>query len=180
MTGLGGRTIVLHGPESVGKSALAEQLAERLRGVAVPEYGRDYCMRHGNAIGMGALAHIARRQTACIANARSAERPVIADTDALMTAVWADMMFGRRSPSLVAPPAMGDLYLLCDADLPFVDDGLRVFGDPDDRARFMALCEAELVARGVRRAWVRGAGVARLSCALDAIRAAFGPFPPPC
>jgi nicotinamide riboside kinase len=166
------QVVVLHGPESVGKSVLAAQLAERLGGVMVPEYGRDYCLRHGTEISMRALAHIAGVQSQMIREAMAgALGPVIADTDALMTAVWADMMYERRSASLREPPVSGDLYLLCDTDLSFVDDGLRVYAAHEKRARFLSLCKAELERRDVPWAWVRGTGAARLDCALAAIAA---------
>ena len=91
--------ICLHGPESVGKSVLAAALAAHFHTDAVPEYGRDYCAEHGTDLTMADLLTIAQVQTDLIAKARArAGRLVIADTDALMTAVWADMMLGRRDP----------------------------------------------------------------------------------
>ncbi len=93
MTPDGVRIICLHGPESVGKSVLAALLAERLGGEMVGEYGRDYCEVHGTDLAMTDLVEIGRVQTALIAAARARAVGtgwVIADTDALMTAVWAD------------------------------------------------------------------------------------------
>ncbi len=121
---------------------------------------------------MADLLEIARVQTQLIADARArAERWVIADTDALMTAVWADMMLGTRDPWFEAFDETADLYLLLDIDLPFVDDGLRLYGGAGERARFFALCQAELERRGVAWALVSGTGEARLESALAAIRA---------
>ena len=54
------RTICLHGPESVGKSVLAAQLAGQLGAEMVAEYGRDYCEAHGTDLDMGDLLEIAR------------------------------------------------------------------------------------------------------------------------
>ena len=175
MSGARVRTICLHGPESVGKSVLAAELAGRLGGVAISEYGRGYCAAHGVDIGMDELVHIARIQSGMIASARKEGAPyVIADTDALMTAVWADMMFGERDGWFAGFRDYADLYLLLDIDLPFVDDGLRFLGGAQERARFFALCKAELERRGVRWALVSGTGEARLESALMAVENRFG------
>jgi nicotinamide riboside kinase len=52
---------------------------------------------------------------------------LVADTDALATAVWHERYVGGRSPAVEAlalsrPPG---LYVLTDDDIPFVQDGLR-------------------------------------------------------
>jgi nicotinamide riboside kinase len=91
-----------------------------------------------------------------------------------MTAVWADMMLGRRDPWFQHFRDTADLYLLLNIDLPFVDDGLRIYGEEQDRARFFALCLVELERRKLPWALVSGTGEARLESALAAIRAAFG------
>lgn len=168
-------TICLHGPESVGKSIMAEQLAAALNATLVPEYGRAYCARHGTDLRMADLVDMAMVQTDLIAEAReTAAQWVVADTDALMTAVWADMMLGRRDAWFARFDDMADLYLLLDIDLPFVDDGLRIYGGTEERARFFDLCKAELERREVPWALVGGTGEARLENALKAIRAALG------
>jgi NadR type nicotinamide-nucleotide adenylyltransferase len=174
------RTICLHGPESVGKSVLAAQLATHFGGELVGEYGRDYCEVHGTDCTMDDLLAIARAQQKRIAAARErAARWVIADTDALMTAVWADMTHGCRDPWFDGLRDAADLYLLLDIDLPFIDDGLRLYGGADERARFFALCRHELERRGVRWALVRGSGPARFEAAMAAVDAAFGGGEPP-
>jgi NadR type nicotinamide-nucleotide adenylyltransferase len=164
------KTICLHGPESTGKSTLAQKLAAHFGCEAVPEYGRTYCEEHGTEIDMAALVHIGHVQNA--RNRTAAALPLdwaIFDTDALITAVWADMMFGRRDPWFDRADPSADLYLLLDIDLPFVDDGLRVYSDLKDRQRFFDLSKAELDRRGLRYRIVRGVGDARFTAALGAI-----------
>jgi nicotinamide riboside kinase len=159
----------------VGKSVLGAQLAQALGAVLAPEFGRIWCEAHGTDCTMDDLLAIARTQQAMIAAAKPRGNGwVVTDTDALMTAVWADMMHGRRDPWFDAFDAPADLYLLLDIDLPFHDDGLRLYGGADERARFFGLCRAELERRGVRWALVSGTGAARLENALAAIRARFG------
>ncbi|MEQ1538921.1 MAG: ATP-binding protein [Sphingorhabdus sp.] len=164
--------ICLHGPESTGKSTLATRLAAHYGCEVVPEYGRAYCEGHGTDIGMAELVHIAETQDAMnrAAAAREGDR-VLFDTDPLITAVWAEMMFGTRDPWFDAFTGYADLYLLLDIDLPFVDDGLRVYAAADQRRHFFDLCKAELDSRGVRYALIQGQGDIRFSAALDAIAA---------
>jgi NadR type nicotinamide-nucleotide adenylyltransferase len=169
------RTICLHGPESVGKSVLAQALADTLGGAFVPEYGRDYCEEHGTDLAMADLVEIGQIQTGLIETASSGTlRWVVTDTDALMTAVWADMMLGARDPWFDSFAGYADLYLLLDIDLPFHNDGLRLYGGAEERRRFFDLCRDELERRGVRWALVSGTGEARLENALAAIRTALG------
>ena len=168
------RTICLHGPESVGKSIMAEQLAKTLGAELIPEYGRAYCARHGTDLRMADLVDMAMVQTDLITEAREKARWVVADTDALMTAVWADMMLGKRDAWFARFDEPADLYLLLDIDLPFVDDGLRIYGGTAERGHFFDLCKAELERREVDWALVSGTGETRLEKALAAIRERFG------
>jgi NadR type nicotinamide-nucleotide adenylyltransferase len=166
------KRICLHGPESTGKSTLATRLAAHFGCEVVPEYGRAYCEGHGTDIGMAELVHIAETQDAMNRAAAAREGAmVLFDTDPLITAVWAEMMFGQRDAWFDRFTGFADLYLLLDIDLPFVDDGLRVYAAPEERRHFFDLCRAELDNRGVRYALIRGAGDIRFSAALEAIAA---------
>jgi NadR type nicotinamide-nucleotide adenylyltransferase len=164
--------ICLHGPESTGKSTLATRLAAHFGCEVVPEYGRAYCEGHGTDIGMAELVHIAETQdTMNSAAAARAGQMVLFDTDPLITAVWAEMMFSERDPWFADFTDYADIYLLLDIDLPFVDDGLRVYAGTQERRHFFDLCKAELDVRGVRYALIRGEGDIRFSAALEAIAA---------
>ncbi len=167
------RTICLHGPESTGKSTLAPRLAAHFDTLSLPEYGRTLAERHGIDFTMADLVQIAETHAAMTKIAlESGADPLIIDTDPLMTAVWADMLFGHRDPWFDQWRDTADLYLLLDIDLPWIDDGTRMFGGTEARHRFFELSKAELERRGVRWALVSGQGEARLACALDAITAA--------
>ncbi|KTT73092.1 N-acetylglucosamine-6-phosphate isomerase [Sphingomonas endophytica] len=167
------RSVCLHGPESTGKSTMAPRLARHFDVPWVAEFGRTYCEAYGTNLNMSDLLVIAQAQDA---KARKAVEgggwPVILDTDPLMTAVWADMMFGRRDPWFDRWDATADLYLLFDIDLPWQEDGTRMFGTARDRQRFFDLSRRELERRGVRWALIRGEGSRRYLNALEAIHAA--------
>ena len=167
------KTICLHGPESTGKSTMAPRLAEHFGGECVPEFGRTYCEAFGTDLTMADLIMIAHAHDAKTQGAVARGRyPVILDTDPLMSAVWADMLFGRRDPWFDRWTNTADLYLLFDIDLPWVDDGTRMFGGEAARRRFFDLSRAELDRRGVRWALIGGEGSRRYLNALAAIEAA--------
>lgn len=165
------RTVCLHGAESTGKSTLAASLAAETGALTVGEYGRSHCEVHRGPLTLDDLLLIGRAQTAMIAATREWAGPLlIADTDALMTAAWCEMLLGTRPPELMAAPK-ADLYLLFEPDLPWIDDGTRFFSDAADRHRFAMIVEQVLVDAGVPFARVSGQGEARLAAARAAIGA---------
>ena len=147
-------TVCFHGAESTGKSVLARAFSARFGYPWVPEFGRDYCeakFAHTGStdVTMDDLLAIAERQDRTARKAAGARPPVLLlDTDPLMTAAWAEMLFGTVPPALLGYPK-ADRYLLFAPDVPWVADGSRFFGDPAARARFAALAEAVLVRAGV-------------------------------
>lgn len=166
--------ICLHGVESTGKSTLAPGLAARFGGVVVPEFGRTYCEVNGFDLTPADLAVIARTQHEMIDEASRGGSLVIADTDALMTAAWFEMLFGDAPASLLAYPK-ADLYLLFGKDVPWVDDGTRFFGTSDLRARFDQCCWSMLNRAGVLYQVISGDWETRENQAVAAIEALVAP-----
>ncbi len=163
------QTICLHGPESVGKSQLSVRLAEHFGTVAVPEYGRSHCELFGTELSEADLVTIGRAQSATIAAAqRWCDRRLIADTDALMTAAWSQMLLGHVPPVLLEQPK-ADLYLVLDVDVPWVDDGMRLFGEAERRARFAGTSEDMLRRTGVKWQPIGGNWEERFEAAVAAI-----------
>jgi NadR type nicotinamide-nucleotide adenylyltransferase len=167
------RKICLHGPESTGKTTLAPQLAHHFDTLFVPEYGRTYCEQYGLRLQMDDLVTIGRTHAAMTqALLRQCNQRLVLDTDPIMTAVWADMLFAGRDPWFDAFHDTADLYLLLDIDMPWVDDGTRFFGDNDRRRRFFDLSRAELERRGLNYHIIGGPPERRFERALDVIAAA--------
>lgn len=149
-------TVCFHGAESTGKSVLAEQLSRELGIPWVPEFGRAYAETHGTDFTMADLLAIAEGQAAATRAALAARPPLlILDTDQLMTAAWAGMLFGEVPAALLAYPK-ADLYLQFAADVPWVADGTRFFGTQAERQRFADLAQEMLDRTGVH--WLPVAG----------------------
>jgi NadR type nicotinamide-nucleotide adenylyltransferase len=172
--GAGGvmKRVCLTGAESTGKSTLAPRLAGRFGGVVVPEYGRTYAEAHGTDftpedLRRIAAGHLAARQAAEAARPRL----IVEDTDIVVTCAWTEMLFGAPDPELEAIPATADLYLLFAPEVPWVEDGTRLFGTPERRARFHALIAAGLARRGIAAVPVAGDWAAREAAAVTAIAA---------
>lgn len=141
--------VCFHGVESTGKSVLAEKLSRELGCPWVPEYGRAYAEAHGTAFTMADLLAIARGQDAAMrAACIGSPQLVLLDTDPLMTAAWAQMLFGEVPDELLRYPK-AEHYLLFAADTAWQDDGTRMFGSAEARARFAAVAQDMLVQAGV-------------------------------
>ena len=172
-----GSVIAVVGAESTGKTELARLLAERLtqRGIAatlVPEVLREWCEREGRTPRPDEQAAIADEQTRRIAEA-ACHGVVVADTTALMTAVYSDMLFDDRAlyPDALATQAGYTMTLLTALDLPWVADGLQRDG-PHVREPVDALVRAALARAGISYAVVHGRGPERLASAWTALNLA--------
>jgi nicotinamide riboside kinase len=117
--------IALLGAESTGKTVLAGALAGALatparRVAVVAEYLREFCDRHGRTPRPDEQAHIAAEQTRRINAAAQSHDIVIADTTAVMIAVYSEHVFGDTGlyASALAAHARCNLTLLTALDLP--------------------------------------------------------------
>ena len=166
--------VCFHGAESTGKSVLARALSARFGWPWVPEFGREYCeakiaRTSSTDLTMDDLLAIAKGQDFAARKAAEARPPVLLlDTDPLMTAAWAQMLFGEVPAALTAYPK-ADRYLLFAPDVPWVADGSRFFGSTGERARFADIAETVLVRAGVPFTRIAGDWAAREAAALAAI-----------
>ena len=166
------KRIAVVGAESTGKTTLCERLAQQFATAWVPEYGRTYCEVRGlEAEWTSAeFAHIAARQREDEdAAARTADRVLICDTDALATGIWHECyMNGERNRDVEAMIRPYDLYLLTAPDVAWVDDGLR---DGEHIREWMTQrFVTELEARGARYEVISGSWPERAAAAAAAVR----------
>lgn len=134
------KKIAVIGPESTGKSTLCEKLAAHYDTSWVPEYAREYLEKNGSDYTYDDLLTIAKGQLNLedkIVNelAIYPQHFVFIDTDMYVMKVWAEFVFNKCHNWILNQIAKRkyDLYLLCDTDLPWIEDPLREY--PDEKIR---------------------------------------------
>lgn len=167
--------ICVIGPESTGKTTLAQRLAEWAGTAWVPEASRVYAERTPRPLTADDVAPIAREHIR-LADA-GAERAreqgsgvLVLDTDLVSTVVYARHYYGA-SPGWVERAERerrAALYLLCDVDVPWIPDGIR--DRPTDRAAMLSLFVDALARRHAQVVRVSGGWDDRWKLALDAVR----------
>lgn len=161
--------IAVVGPESTGKSAVAERLARHYGTVCVPEYARAYCLYLNREYTLQDEMNMFYGQQALERSLMPLAQNglLICDTMFLTIKVWCDHLFGY-TPAVVAETLQTvsyDFYLLMDIDLPWVDDPLRDF--PELREHFMEVWHQELTAINASYSVVSGLGEERFANALE-------------
>jgi len=167
--------VALLGAESTGKTTLAGEIAAALaaRGLStevVAEALREFCIARQRTPRRNEQPDLASEQTRRIEAAAARAQVVVADTTALMIAVYSDLVFADASLYALAEVEQRrcDLTLLTGLDLPWRADGLQRDGahvrEPVD-----ALVRAALARAGAAFEAVSGSGPARLASALAAI-----------
>jgi nicotinamide riboside kinase len=169
--------IAIVGAESSGKSTLAAELARRialdtgLTCIHVDEYLRTWCERAQRTPHVHEQRAIAQTQQDRIASAAERHDVVVADTTALMVAVYSRLVYDDRSLDAWAGEAHAALAthtLVTALDLPWVPDGLQRDG-PHVRGPVDAVVRELLAAHGIGWSLVSGLGQARTESALDAV-----------
>lgn len=127
------KKIALLGPESSGKTTLAQILAAELDTFLVPEYFRFYweAKRHtqkSTAWREEEFLHMATEQNRFEdAYAARANSFLLCDTSVWQVAAWQAYYLGEASQDILrlARSRAYDLICLCRSDTPFVQDGVR-------------------------------------------------------
>ncbi|MEI6748359.1 MAG: AAA family ATPase [Bacteroidales bacterium] len=166
--------IAITGPESTGKSGLAENLAKEYKCNWVPEFARIYLEKLDRPYSYDDVLEIAHGQIASEDKALlSSGNFLFSDTECLVTKIWCDVKFGKChewiKQQLDENPH--DFYLLCDIDLPWEPDPLREH--PHLRKYLFDIYLDELKLRKLPFAVIAGIGNTRLQCAIEAINMRF-------
>lgn len=122
------KKIAIVGPESTGKSNLAESLADHFGTAWVPEFARYYLDLLPRPYLPEDLPTMARGQLAWEAGLhRQANHHLFCDTNLLVYQVWSEFKYGYLLPSLKPMIHLDayDFHLLTDIDLPWQDDPQR-------------------------------------------------------
>ncbi|MBS1667589.1 MAG: ATP-binding protein [Bacteroidetes bacterium] len=183
------KKIVIIGPESTGKSTLCELLAQYYQTQWVPEFAREYLLRHGKDYSFEDLLTIAKGQLAledkiCAAfptfnpqlpptNSQFPipKNPIFIDTDMYVMKVWCEFVFGKCHQWIINEIAKRkyDLYLLCNTDLPWVKDELREYPDFETRGKLFRIYKDILVNQSTPWVEISGNPDERMKMALEAV-----------
>ena len=171
------KKIVVIGPESTGKSTLCEKLAAHFKTAWVPEYAREYLLKHGTDYTFEDLYTIAEGQLRAeenIINPKPETRnlkPVFIDTDLQVIKVWSEFVFNKCDNRVLTGIAKReyDLYLLCNTDLPWVKDELREYPDLESREKLFHYYKETMINQNTPWTLINGNYEERLQTAIDAV-----------
>lgn len=164
------KKIALLGPESTGKSRLAEELSDFYNTIYVPEFARNYLSGLGKPYSKNDLLFIAKKQLKSIELALDkANDYLISDTELIVIKIWSEFKYKSVHPWIISELKKQDfdLYLLCDIDIEWEADPLREH--PQKRERLFKLYEKELLQRKLPYVKISGQGKKRILNAIHAI-----------
>jgi nicotinamide riboside kinase len=195
------KKIVIIGPESTGKSTLCEKLAAHYQTLWVPEYAREYLEKHGTDYSYEDLLTIAKGQIELEERISSrlkvqssklkTENPIqnsqsstlnpqpstllFIDTDMYVMKVWAEYVFNNCHNWILNRIAERkyDLYLLCDVDLPWIEDKLREYPDAGIRKKLFYFYKELMTSQSTPWHIISGNYEQRLQNAINAINETF-------
>nr|WP_287938183.1 ATP-binding protein [Algoriphagus sp.] len=133
------KRILILGPESTGKSTLAEDLAHHFGEPWVPEFAREYLEKIDRPYRFEDLVEIGKGQVLLEdQQAEKAKNFLFCDTDLRVIHIWSEHRFGKTDPWVLGEinRRTYDLILLTDTDLPWEPDPLREYPELEMRQYF--------------------------------------------
>jgi NadR type nicotinamide-nucleotide adenylyltransferase len=167
------RKVVVIGPESTGKTTLCEELADYYKTNWCPEFARTYLLENGMDYTYEDLLHIARAQVkledTLLPEAKNGL--FFIDTDMYVMKVWCEVVFEQCHTWILKQIAERkyDFYLLCNTELPWVEDELREYPDPATRQKLFHMYKDIVTNSGVPWAEITGTHEQRLRSAISIV-----------
>lgn len=122
--------ICFYGPESTGKSVMAQHMAAHYQTEFVPEVAREIVS--SNDFTVEEIIEIGKAQNArVLEKSKTANRLLFCDTDLITTQIYCRHYLKEVPPILIELELAlkYDLYFLFDVDVPWVEDGMRDLGN---------------------------------------------------
>ena len=190
------KKVVVIGPESTGKSTLAQSLAEHFKTVWCKEYAREYLLEHGTDYSFNDLLLIAKGQLALedaaaqsviincmeglakdrVASEQERSNLLFIDTDMYVMKVWCEFVFKDCHAFIEEQIKQRkyDLYLLCNIDLPWVADELREYPDEQPRIELFGIYKSLLEQQSTPWVLISGDYEERRLAAIKAVEGLVG------
>jgi NadR type nicotinamide-nucleotide adenylyltransferase len=133
------KRILILGPESTGKSTLAEDLANHFAEPWVPEFAREYLEKIDREYRFEDLVEIGKGQVNLEDQlAGKAKKHLFCDTDLRVIHIWSEHRFGKTDSWVLEQLQIRryDLILLTDVDLAWEPDPLREYPQLEMRQYF--------------------------------------------
>ncbi|WP_313112833.1 ATP-binding protein [Aequorivita sediminis] len=167
--------VVLFGPESTGKTTLAQQLAAHYKTHWVPEYMREYLEEkwktQGELVTKEDLIPIAKGQLNQEEEiAKKSDKLLFLDTNLLELKVYSEYYYNGYCPEEIKSEATKNnysIYLLTYIDIPWEADVLR--DRPNNREEMFSIFETELKLQGFPYKILKGNERERFSKAVEII-----------
>ncbi len=130
------KKIVITGPESVGKTTLTKYLANHYNTIWLPEYAREYIEKLNKPYTYNDVVEIAKKQIILEKKyQRKAKKILFIDTGLIVTKIWFKEVYNEY-PIWINEAIKNqktNLFLLCNYDIPWVNDGIRENGSNEKR-----------------------------------------------
>lgn len=129
------KKIVITGPESTGKSTLANLLAKEYGGSIVNEYAREYLEKLNRAYELEDVIIMAKEQLKQEEN--STDEFTFLDTDLTVYSIWIKEKYNKEIDWITEhlKTNKDKTYFLCDIDIKWEEDELREHPSSTDRKR---------------------------------------------
>ncbi len=156
------KKVALTGPESTGKSQLAESLSIHYQTLWVPEYARTYLQERPDYQESDLLIMAKQQLVSEQEIVKKSNTVVFLDTEFIVFKVWSDYMYKHCHPWIenAINEHTYDLYLLCAPDVAWRNDPLR--SNPNDRQELFEKYQTILDDKGLNYRIITGLGNQRL------------------
>ncbi len=165
------KKVAIIGPESTGKSWLAEKLAVHFHTHWVPEFARQYIEGLDRPYQRNDLLEIAKGQIDLEDTLEQEANGILfCDTNLYVIKIWSEHKYGQCDPWILHQIRQRkyDLHLLTYIDIPWEDDPQREH--PHLRNYFYDVYHSELVKGGVKFEEVKGLNETRLESAIMSVK----------